>query len=81
MRKYSLIAGSHVVGDKVFNIGDVVSSEDDLAKIHRGKFVLLPEPEIIYVQVTTTAGPEATTTSAPSTTLPPESDNKKVKAK
>ena len=59
MRKFSLIAGSHVVGDKVFNAGDVVASDDDLVKLHRGKFVLLPEPEVVYVEVpSTTAAPE-----------------------
>lgn len=59
MRKFSLIAGSHVVGDKVFNAGDVVASDDDLVKLHRGKFALLPEPEVVYVEVpSTTVAPE-----------------------
>ena len=59
MRKFSIVAGSHVVGDKVFNAGDVVASDDDLVKLHRGKFVLLPEPEVVYVEVpSTTVAPE-----------------------
>lgn len=81
MRKYSLIAGSHVVGATVYNAGDEVASDDDLVKLHRGKFVLLPEPVVVYVEATTTQAPEVTTTSEPTTTLPPESDNKKAKAK
>ena len=72
MKKYTLLAGSHVVGDRVFNAGDVVASDDDLVKLYKGKFSALPEPEVVYVEVTTTQAPETTTTSAPSTSLPPE---------
>jgi hypothetical protein len=58
MKKYTLLAGSHVVGDKVFNAGDVVASDDNLVALHKGKFAALPEPEVVYVEVTTTAAPE-----------------------
>ena len=51
MKKYTLLAGSHVVGDRVFNAGDVVASDDDLVKLHKGKFSALPEPEVVYVEV------------------------------
>ena len=80
MRKFSLIAGSHVVGDKVFNAGDVVASDDDLVKLHKGKFVLLPEPEVVYVEVpSTTVAPEpvAETTEAVEVTEVPKAKKAK----
>lgn len=80
MRKFSLIAGSHVVGDTVFNAGDVVASDDDLVKLHKGKFVLLPEPEVVYVEApSTTAAPEPVAEATEAVEAPEAPKAKKAK--
>jgi len=69
MRKFKVIAGSHVENKKVYSKGQIVRTERDLVKMFAGKFVEMGAPqseeEVVHEEEDTKAKIAAATTEAP----------------
>lgn len=55
MAKYKLIGGAHREGRTTYKSGDIISSDHDLVKAFKGKFIKVPHAEAAPAPVVTPA--------------------------